>query len=80
MVHVWMLLQVTLGGGLPLDVKVFNPNASSYRGSVCLHYIADWGRSKGIVNSTFMKWRWDVLLLWHFPFGGMSKISMLYLF
>ena len=30
MVHVWMLLQVAFGELLS-DVKVFNPNASSYR-------------------------------------------------
>jgi len=43
---------------------------------VYLHYIADWRRGKGNVNGTFMKWRWDVLLLWRFPFGVMSKLKI----
>jgi len=44
-------------GELPSDVKVFNPYSSSYRGSSLFNYIADWRRSKGNVNSAFMKWK-----------------------
>jgi len=35
---------------------------------------------KGNVNSEFMKWRWDGLLLWHFHFWrDVQKISMQHL-
>jgi len=46
-----------LFGVLLSDVKVFNPNTSFTDVPVYFHYITDWRRSKGNMNSTFVKWR-----------------------
>ena len=59
-----------------IDVKVFNPNASSYRGSSLSSLYRR--LEKESMSSEFVMWRWDVLLLWYFQLSGVAICNIFF--